>query len=474
MINRINIFNLNLKMKKIEKILKNFKKILPNDLIKTTDLTQFNTDYMKKYHGESPIVLFPRTTEQISKILQICNQEQIAVVPQSGNTGLVGGSVPLSNEIIISLRKMNKIIEINTIFDYVHCEAGCILQSLNDSVSVYNKEIPLDLASKGSCLIGGNLSTNAGGIHFIENGPLRNNCLEITAVLPSGEIVKLNESLMNMFIGAEGTLGIISECKVKIKEKNSFKTLLMLSFENWENIVKFMKFVNEMFQKKVTAIEFFDKNCLDVLKLIFDVEKTLKDIKNFCCLFEISNITQETLLENFSEKLIQYYEEIEGNSENSSIFSTSERTFNDLWSYREKISEAISKKGLVFKYDFSLNYDNYFKMKEVVEQRLKNKNVSVLTYGHVGDNNLHLNISLDSFEKNENFFEIQNLLEPFLYNLIKEVNGSISAEHGIGQAKSQYLNCSQSEENIILMKKLKKAIDPKNIMNPYKIFHNNI
>jgi FAD/FMN-containing dehydrogenase len=224
-----------------------FKTILPHESILTENLETYNTDWTNKFTGYSTLVLKPKTTEDISAILKYCYFNQLAVVPQSGNTGLVGGSFLVHDEIVISLSKMNIILNFNEISNNLHCEAGCILEELSNYLNSRGYVMPLDLGAKGSCMIGGNLATNAGGIHFVKYGSLRANCKGLKFVLPNGDIINSLKSLpknntgydlKQLLIGSEGTLGIITEFMITTPIKAKFNDLALLAVESFDKVLK--------------------------------------------------------------------------------------------------------------------------------------------------------------------------------------------------------------------------------------------
>lgn len=476
---------------------------LSNYKNKNNNLDKYNIDWLNKYKGCSKLVLKPSDKYQIQKIVKYCYLNNIAIVPQGGNTGLVGGSIPVFDEIIVSTERLNKIVSLDEQFCYnsqhslfntnnfqkeyvIHTESGVILEEVNDKLESINKVFPLDLAAKGSCTVGGNIATNAGGIHFIKYGSLKNNCVEITLINGKGDIINLNENneyfnLKNLVIGSEGTLGIISDIKVKTYKKDLFKNLMLIrlpSFEYVKDIYKQVK-LDSQFINYISAIEFFDSKCKYMTNKYLNLDfpelfnKTDNKINNdFYLLLEVSSDNEEfnnNLLIEFINNLSTNYNQQKFDIEYNVLLCQDINQFNSIWALRERIAEAGVKKGLCLKYDISLNLDNMYEIVNIIEEKVNNL-ADVIGYGHVGDNNLHLNICLEGYEKNSTYYKVLSAVEPFIFEYLKSVNGSISAEHGIGQSKSKYLTYTQSETNVNLMKKIKHIFDPNSIMNPYKIF----
>jgi FAD/FMN-containing dehydrogenase len=445
-----------------------FKSIIPADDVLTSDLEFYNTDWLRKYKGNSSLVLRPKTTEQISKILNYCNIKKLAVVPQGGNTGLVGGSVPVFDEIILSTTKMNKIHSFDTISSTIHCEAGCVLETLNNYVEEKGYTMPLDLGAKGSCQIGGNLATNAGGIHFVKHGSLRKNCKGLKAVLADGTIIdsmnplpknNTGYDLKQLFIGSEGTLGIITECLLNIPAKPKFNDLLLVSCEKFEDILNIYKNIKLHLEEVIYAIEFFDNESL----LIQEKHGRISPLEQkypFYLLIETAsnNPENQKILEDF----ISIIEPLDG------VIAQDESQKKKMWEIRETIQEGASREGIVLSYDISLPLQHFY---EVVEESRKKVGdlAKVIGYGHIGDYNLHLNICYDKFECDENFHKIEKIMEPFIYDTLVKYRGSVSAEHGIGLHKVKYLDRTQNQNSIELMKLIKRTMDPNNILNPYKV-----
>eukprot|EP00340_Litonotus_pictus_P012884 CAMPEP_0170535800 /NCGR_PEP_ID=MMETSP0209-20121228/101796_1 /TAXON_ID=665100 ORGANISM="Litonotus pictus, Strain P1" /NCGR_SAMPLE_ID=MMETSP0209 /ASSEMBLY_ACC=CAM_ASM_000301 /LENGTH=494 /DNA_ID=CAMNT_0010837099 /DNA_START=258 /DNA_END=1743 /DNA_ORIENTATION=- len=482
-----------------------------------TDFLHFNSDYMKVYRGTSKVVLFPNSTEQISQILKHCHENKIAVVPQSGNTGLVGGSTPVHDEIVIHMGKFNKIINFDEISETLHCESGVVLENLNQYLGERGYTPPVDLGAKGSCYIGGNISTNAGGIHFIKFGSLRKNVKGIKAVLANGEIIdcmnplpknNTGYDLKHMFIGSEGTLGIVTECLLNCFPIPQYKTLSIMKLKSFDDILKVYTEAKKLFGESVYAMEFFDEDSL-YLQVKHNNQKnpfnedTLDRTKPkaFYLLLEIGNHkeNQEDMM-NFIEQLSE--EEL---LEDAVIPEDNTKT-REIWELRESILESTVKAGPSVAYDVSLSLDKFYYLVEKIQEFSSKKNffahgyghiVSLSLdkfyylvekiqefsskknffahgYGHIGDYNLHINIvDMDpDFNKRNDFSRVQAFkkeVEKELFGYIHSINGSISAEHGIGRQKTKFLHYTQPQLNIDLMKSIKKTYDPNGILNPYKI-----
>jgi FAD/FMN-containing dehydrogenase len=440
-----------------------FRSFMSENAIEIDNLDMYNNDWLKKYKGNSNLVLKPSNNEEVLKILQYCDQNKLAIVPQSGNTGLVGGSVPVFDEIILSLKKMNQIYHYDEFNEVIFCQSGCVLYDLNNYLEKFNKTMPHDLGAKGSCLIGGNLATHAGGIHFVKHGALKYNCKSIKVITPK-EIFFLDDNkydIKQLFIGSEGTLGIITECEINCKDLEKYKNIALIGLNSFHRCIEIFYKAKRFFKSDLSAIEYFDTNCLDLLGKQLNMNRPFYYEYPYYLLLEISTDRQDNM-----DYLIYFLEQ--DNDLPELVLSTNEKQLTDLWKYREKISEASSKNGICFKYDVSIPLTHFENVVKDIREKIGNL-AYVLGYGHIGDCNLHLNICYDKFIKDEDYNKIENILEPYIYDKLKELGGSVSAEHGIGLAKKDYLNRSQCEKNISTMRLIKDALDPNKILNPYKL-----
>jgi FAD/FMN-containing dehydrogenase len=330
--------------------------------------------------------------------------------------------------------------------------------------------MPLDLGAKGSCFIGGNLATNAGGIHFVKHGSMRKNCKGLKAVLADGTIIdSLNPlpknntgyDLKQLFIGSEGTLGIITECLINTPSKPKYSDLVLLSCEKFEDILGIYKEIKLKLSEVISAIEFFDNGALEIQEKHGRISP-LTGKSPFYLIIEVAsnNLDNAKFLEEFlSSANINITDGVIAQDEGQKL---------KMWEIRETIQEGASREGIVLSYDISVPLEHFYECVE--ETRKKVGHIAkVIGYGHIGDYNLHLNVCYDKFVQDETFRKLEALMEPFIYDFIVKYRGSVSAEHGIGVHKSEFLNRTQTENAIGLMKVLKHAMDPNNILNPYKV-----
>jgi len=456
---------------------------LPPSSLPASDLDQYNNDWMGKYHGVSSTVLKPKTTNEISEIVKYCWEQRIGVVPQGGNTGLVGGSVPIKDELIVSLANMNKVRSFDPVSGILVADAGCILQSLTDYVTPHNHIMPLDLGAKGSCQIGGNVATNAGGLRLLRYGSLHGSVLGLEVVLPDGTILDQLTSLRKdntgydlkqLFIGAEGTLGIITAVSILTPPSPQASNNVILALPRFDNVLPLYKIVKRQLSEILSAFEFIDRAAYE-LAVKHGQGRALsdEDVEGAECFVLVE--TSGGRREHDEEKLTNLLESLldaDNPLINTGVLSQSPAQFSSLWALREGITEAVSKEGKAYKYDISVPLASFEHVVDTTRDHLRSKGLlgekavkHVIGYGHVGDGNLHLNVIADAYTP-----EIQDALEPFVYELVASYNGSISAEHGIGAMKTHALHYSKNEVSIAWMKKIKELFDPRGIMNPGKVF----
>jgi FAD/FMN-containing dehydrogenase len=437
----------------------------------TDDLEMFNSDWMRKYRGHTQLVVKPSTTEEVSKILKYCNVNMLAVVPQGGNTGLVGGSVPVFDEIVIHMGKMNQIRSFDEVSGVLVVDAGCILETTDHFLKEKNHIFPLDLGAKGSCHIGGNVATNAGGLRLLRYGSLHGNVLGIEAVLPDGTIVddlstlrknNTGYDLKQLFIGAEGTIGIITGISLLCPRRSGAVNVAFFGLESYEKVQEAFKEAKGQLSEILSAFELMDASSQDLVHKVTDKKRPLEGKHPFYCLIETSgsnsehdNAKLEAFLEHvMSEDIVQ-----------DGVLAQDETQARALWGWREGIPEVLGHWGGVYKYDLSIPISELYSLVEETRERMKSKGllgdtddypvIDVVGYGHMGDSNLHLNIPTRRFDKN-----VEKALEPFVYEWIQKRNGSISAEHGLGIAKKKFIGYSRSETMLKLMKQIKNLYDP--------------
>ncbi|MCO5560112.1 hypothetical protein L7F22_013719 [Adiantum nelumboides] len=447
--------------------------------VDASELDVFNKDWMNKYHGRSACVLKPKSTKEVSEIMRYCHQRKLAVVPQGGNTGLVGGGVPVRDEVIVNLGSLNNIRLFDEISGTLVADAGCILEALDNHIAEKGYMMPLDLGAKGSCQIGGNVATNAGGLRFLRYGSLHGNVLGLEVVLPNGDILdglstlrkdNTGFDLKQLFIGSEGTIGLITAVSIVTPRRPAAVNVAVFAVDSFEAVQQVFSTVKRHCGEILSAFEFFDSQSLNMVKshATASIKDPFQERHPFYVLIETSGSRKE----HDDEKLTELLEELMESSQiTDGVLAQDETQLQSLWALRESIPEACGKLGSVFKYDLSMPVPKMNELVEDMRGRLKERDMlgkdkpvkEVVGYGHIGDGNLHINIVAESYAP-----EIESVIEPYIYEWVSREKGSISAEHGLGRMKGQKIGYSKSQTSVALMEDLKKLLDPDNLLNPYK------
>jgi glycolate oxidase subunit GlcD len=436
----------------------------------------FGLDRTKAYSPNYQILLFPNSTEDVAKILIYANKNKISIVPSGGRTGYAGGAVAKDSELVISLNKMDQIIDFDPFLGSLTVQAGMVTKNLHQEAEERGFYYPVDFAATGSSHIGGNIATNAGGVRVVRYGLVRDWVLGLTVVTGTGEILRFNGEVLknntgydlkHLFIGSEGTLGIITECTVKLTSPPKDIRVILVAVPNFKSILDIFKKTHES-PLPLLAFEFFTEFCLTKVKEHLGVPSPFESSSPYYVLMEY-----EVYEEGDEEKLFTILESIT-NEEliiDGSIAQNS-RQNDTFWKYREAISESLSLHNTVHKNDISLPLRNMDSFINDMESLLNDKypGFQIALFGHVGDGNLHLNILMPEGMKPAEFFTRCKSVDPDMFTLIQKYNGSISAEHGIGLLKKDFLSFSRSESEIASMRAIKKIFDPNGILNPGKIF----
>lgn len=445
----------------------------------SSDLAGFNEDWMGKYRGNSQLVLKPRDVVQVSQILAYCNANNLAVVPQGGNTGLVGGSVPVFDEIIVSLSQMKRIRDFNQVSGVLTVDAGVILEAADSYLAERQHIFPLDLGAKGSCQIGGNVSTNAGGLRLLRYGSLHGNVVGIEAVLPNGTILNdlsglrknnTGYDLKHLFIGGEGTLGIVTGVSLVCPSKPKAVNVAFFGLPTYEHVQSAYKEAKLRLGEVLSAFEMMDNHSQDYVHKASQSRRPLDAEYPFYCLVETSGSDAHhdyEKLEGFLEQVMSQGFVADG------VVAQDASQIKALWGWREGIAEAISKAGGSYKYDLSIPHKDLYQIVEDTKAELAAHGLlgpsddfpveKVLGYGHMGDMNIHLNVVVRRYTE-----AVERCLEPWIYAWTQQHAGSISAEHGLGLAKRPYVGYSKDAGMLDVMAQVKNLFDPKGIMNPYK------
>ncbi|CAB3252098.1 unnamed protein product [Arctia plantaginis] len=448
-----------------------FKSILDEQRVLTdeNDILPYNIDWLKSCRGQSKLVLKPKTTKEVSKILKHCNERRLAVCPQGGNTGIAGGSVPVFDEIILNLALMNKVINLDDVSGSLVCEAGCVLENLDNYVRDRGLIMPLDLGAKGICQIGGNVSTNAGGLRLLRYGNLHGSILGIEAVKADGTVIDCLKSLKkdntgyhlkHLFIGSEGTLGLVTKVAIHCHVQPNAINLGFFGIKNFGNILTLYQRAKSNLGEILSVFEMADFDSINSTIRNLNLRNPIADYP-FYVLMETHGSNEA----HDHEKLMKFLSnEVETGLILDGTVTSEPAKIQSIFKIREGIASAGFQEGYVLIYDVTMPLKNYYDLVPMLKKRIGDKALQVYGFGHIGDGNLHITIVVPEYNK-----EVISLIEPYVFEEVSKVNGSISAEHGIGIRKPQYIHYSKDQSALQLMRDLKKLMDPNGILNPYKV-----
>ncbi len=451
-----------------------------NIITNTEDLTKYNNDWRGFYNNKSLCVLFPDNLNIIKKIVKYCYKKNIKIVPQGGNTSLTGASVPTYNnkEIIINFSKLNKILEIDKSNLTILVESGSILADIKEYLGKENYYFPIDLSSSGSCMIGGNIATNAGGINALKYGSMKENIIGLEIVTGDGSVIsslskmKKNNTgydLKSIICNSEGTLGLITKVLLKIFPKPQNNFTFFVSYKNLKTCIKSFNQIRELYYDKLESSELIPNLSFEVciknnfLKKHFFEKQLPWYVIYRLNLYEDKASFQDIFEKNF--KLIDknIIEILIPNSINQE---------NKIWKFRDDLVEAYKMQGKIVTNDISVPLDKMIDFFNIAEKNIKkmNSKIKLHPFGHIGDGNIHYNMILPKDVSHDTYLILRKKIYSYVNELVEKFGGSFSAEHGIGQIKKNSLIKFKSKNEIDIMKKLKKVFDPKNILNPGKIF----
>lgn len=472
-----------------------FRSILedsPGSLLQESeeDVSTYTADWTKHFNRSSDsnsnsnnLVLRPTTVDQVSAILAYCHAEKLAVVPQAGNTGLVGGSIPtVSTEIILSVNKLKTIDSLEETTGILKCQAGCILQDLQNYCAGRRHLIPVDLGAKGSCMIGGNVSTNAGGQYFYRYGSLAGNVLGLQVVTAAGQILDLNYfhphlkdntgyKLHQLFVGAEGTLGVVTGVVLQCPRLPASRQAAFLACENYAQVLQVLDAAKTILGETLAALEFMDSTVVGLVAAQHHTIPVVKDDNDddtdahyaYYILVETHGSNAEhdqSKMEDFLEDVMAQNKVVNG------VLAQDLSQLESFWKIRESTNSAVATTGYMYKYDISLATPEFAEWDQEMAKLLEGLPVVQANWGHILDGNLHFNVvTPGNFEKDD---AVLQRLEPALFEAVIRRGGSISAEHGLGQSKNKYLDRIHDPAKLETMRSVKQLFDPHGILNPHK------
>ncbi len=433
------------------------------------------------FTGKTPMVIKPATVEEVSAVVKLCSEARVPLVPQGGNTSLVGASLPFEHggELVLSLQRMNRIIDVDALNYTMTVEAGVILQTIQQVAAEHDRLFPLSLGAEGSCVIGGNLSTNAGGIQVLHYGNARNLVLGLEVVLPDGQIwnglrsLKKDNTgydLKQLFMGAEGTLGIITKAVLKLFPKPKEIATAFLAVPDPTVAVKLLAAARQAGEDNVTSFEILGRMGFDfVLRHTPGMTDPLQSIHQWYVLMEWSSTRADGGLKEKMEEFLGA--SIEAGLILDGTLAQSEAQRAAFWKMREAYSGAQKYEGGSIKHDVSVPVaavpEFLTRASAAVMQAMPG--ARIVPFGHLGDGNIHFNITQPIGADTTKFLARWDEINRVVHDIVVAMNGSISAEHGIGRMKLEELEHYRSKTELDIMRKIKRALDPHNIMNPHKV-----
>ncbi|HSY07093.1 MAG TPA: FAD-binding oxidoreductase [Steroidobacteraceae bacterium] len=450
-------------------------------LLAPEEMAPFLVDHRRLYQGRARAVAAPRTVDEVSRLLAWCNAERIGVVPQGGNTGYCGGATPdeSGKEIVLCLRRLARIRSVDAFNYSLLAEAGCTLHEVHAAADAAARLFPLSLGSEGSCQIGGNLSTNAGGTSVLRYGMMRDLVLGLEVVLADGRILPCAQALRkdntgydvkSLFVGAEGTLGIITAANLKLFPQIRASATAFVAVADIPSAVRLLSELRAASGERVSSFELIPRIAVELAAHhIPDVADPLEHAHPWYVLCELSSAQPEEALGAVLERALG--DALERSVILDAAIAQSERQRLSLWRLRENIPEAQRRDGASLKHDLSLPISVLAQFVERAGAWL-NANVPegrLIAYGHLGDGNLHFNLNQAPGADRARFLARDAAVKRAVHDLVRDFGGSFSAEHGIGQLKVEELARYAPPVELDLMRAIKRALDPRGILNPGKV-----
>jgi FAD/FMN-containing dehydrogenase len=439
-----------------------------------SELVEYGKDWTRVYAPAPRAIAFPRTTAEVSRFLALCNDAKVAVVPSGGRTGLAGGAVAAHGEIVLSLSRMRRLDPVDVLGATVRVQAGAVTEAVHQHAREHGLTWPVDFASKGSSTIGGNIATNAGGVKVIRYGLTRQWVLGLEVVLADGRVLDLNGALeknntgadlRQLFIGSEGTLGVVTEATLKLARLPGALSVFLFALDDLAGVLRLFREARTG-PFTITAYEFFTSQCLARVQRHRKLRAPFEAAASHYALLEIENADSNALaIETWLSSLFD-----RGLVKDGTLAQHSAQAA-ELWALREGISESLSATGLPHKNDIALPIAKLeafcAELDGVFQERYPGWEICL--FGHIGDGNLHVNVMKPDAMEKADFLKKTKDADHDMFALVKKHAGSISAEHGVGLLKRDYLPYSRSADEIAVLKALKKTLDPNGILNPGKI-----
>jgi FAD/FMN-containing dehydrogenase len=446
------------------------------------DLTAWELDWRRRERGRALAVVRPASTQEVAAVVKACAAAGVSMVPQGGNTGMVVGSTPDASgtQVVLSLTRMNKVRTLDAGNLTITADAGCVLQSLQEECEKAGFLFPLSLASEGSCTIGGNLGTNAGGTQVVRYGNTRELCLGLEVVTAQGEIWdglsglrkdNTGYDLRHLFIGSEGTLGVITGATMKLYPMPKSQLTAYAAVPSLEAAVELLGLAHQHLSSGLTGFEVMGQFALSLVVKHYPQQRVpFVQESPFCVLLENSDNESEAHARERLERLLEAA--MEAGCVSDAVVAESMAQAKALWHIRESIPLAQAEEGLNIKHDISINVSRIPEFVRVTDALLLKHypGARLVNYGHLGDGNLHYNVQAPEEQDAAKFLnEQEQAINSLVYDSVAKFKGSISAEHGVGSLKVEKLEHHKSPVALHLMRSIKQALDPANLMNPGRV-----
>ena len=426
-------------------------------------VASYSTDWTGRFKGSTPLVLRPGTTEEVAQILRVASDASVALVPQGGNTGLVGGSVPLRGEVVLSLLRLNVCEPVDVLAQQVTLGAGVTLAQAQNHVSPFNLAIGVDLAARDSCTIGGMIATNAGGVNVVRYGPMRDQLLGVEAVTADGSSIRHLEGLEKdntgyhlpgLLAGSEGSLAVITKARLRLHPHLEERCSAMLAFKSVGDAVS----ATAQLRRSVPdlhAVEVIFREAMDLVSDYISTSIPVRSDGSAWLIVEAASSSDPT------DELAQAIDDL-GDLVLDVAVGHDSTSRAGLWQFREKITEAIATRGTPHKLDVTLPASELAEFVSRIPEIISgvDQRATAVMFGHLGDGNVHVNVLGDDG------LEPDNEVESAVLGYVAQLGGSISAEHGIGTAKKEFLHLNRSGEEIAIFRAIKSSFDPKGILSP--------
>ena len=454
----------------------------PNHVLVDGDLSAYELDWRKRSRGKALAVVRPANTLEVAAVVKVCAASGVSIVAQGGNTGLVGGSIPdeSGQQVVLSLQRMNSVRNIDNANLTMTVDAGCILQTLQDTAEKAGFLFPLSLAAEGSCTIGGNLATNAGGTQVVRYGNARDLCLGLEVVTAQGDVWNglsglrkdnTGYDLRDLLVGSEGTLGIITAATLKLYPLPAAKLTAWAAVPSMQHAVTLLGLAHKHLGAGLTGFEVMGKFALSLVAKHYPQQRVpLWQDAPYCVLLENSDHESESHARAQFERLLETA--FENGCVSDAVVAENLTQANLLWHIRESIPLAQAEEGLNIKHDISIAVSRIPEFVATTDALLEAAlpGVRLVNFGHLGDGNLHYNVQAPAEGDSKAFLrDSEAEVNTLVYDSVARFDGSISAEHGVGSLKLGKLEHHKSPVAMAMMRSIKTALDPQNTMNPGRV-----